>query len=172
VSTRTVAVGHLVDEDRLAADTEVPVGADPSARERVRTYLMSAGAVRRDADTAWPFGRRLVTDQCFLVEFGDTDEPATLCLLTDTGHLLFDRGGPILENEYAAAFLGGYFEFHDGVYQLHAEPVGGIDALRAARDELAAVGLVDADGTGRGPFADAVSRLAEELDAAIVAEES
>jgi hypothetical protein len=92
--------------------------------------------------------------------------------LTDTGHLLIDRGGPLLSNEYAAAFLGGYFEFHDGAFELHAQPVGGIDALRAARDELAAVGLVDEGGTGRGPFEDGLSRLAAGLDDAIAQADS
>jgi len=169
VSARTVAVGYLVDEDRLAADTSVPLGTDPNARERVEAYLMSCGSVKRDAETAWVFGRRMVSEQFVLVEFGDPDDPATVCLLTETGHLLFDRGGPLVENEYVAALLAGYFEFHDGVYQLHAEPVGGIDALRATRDELVAAGLVDEGGDGQGPFADALSTFATELDEAILA---
>lgn len=165
---RTVALGELRDENRRRAADSVPLSADADACERVRTYLVSAGSVRRTETTTWVFGRRVVDEQFMLVEFGDREEPAaTACLLADTGHLLFDRGGPLLSNEYVAAFLGGYFEFHDGEFELHAEPLGGVERLRTAREELDAAGLVDESGDGKGPFAEGLSRLATGLDDAI-----
>ncbi|MFB6179310.1 MAG: hypothetical protein ABEI77_06255 [Halorientalis sp.] len=168
MSGRTVALGHLVDEDRRCTDQSTPLSTDADACERVRTYLVSAGSVRGAEETTWVFGRRLVDERFVLMEFGDRDgQLATVCLLAETGHLFFDRGGPLLANEYVAALLGGYLEFHDGEFELHAEPLGGIDALRAARDEFVETGLVDDAGDGKGPFADGLSRLARGLDAAI-----
>lgn len=168
MTTRTVALGHLVDEDRRCTTESVPLSTDAEACERVRTYLVSAGSVRGSEATTWVFGRRAVDEQFVIVEFGTRENrAATACLLTDTGHLLFDRGGPLVSNEYVAALLGGYLQFHDGEFELHAEPIGGIDALRAARDELTATGLVDDTGEASGPFADGLSRLATGLDDAI-----
>ncbi|WP_136718190.1 hypothetical protein [Halorientalis salina] len=165
MTERTVALGHLVDEDRRCTGGSRPLSMDGEACERVRTYLVSAGSVRGVEETTWVFGRRVVDERFVLLEFGaPEDQSATVCFLTDTGHLCFDRGGPLLGNEYVAALLGGYLRFHDGDFELHAEPVGGVDALRAARDELAETGLVDEAGDGEGPFADGLSRLATELD--------
>ena len=165
---RTAAFGHLVDENRRCTDASSPLSMDAEACERVRTYLVSAGSVRGVEERTWVFGRCVVDERFVLMEFGDRDgQLATVCLLTETGHLLLDRGGPLLANEYAAALLGGYLEFHEGAFELHAEPVGGIDALRATRDELAETGLVDDAGDGKGPFADGLSRLATGLEDAI-----
>lgn len=173
MTARTVALGHLVDEDRRCTDDSVPLSTDTDACERVRTYLVSAGSVRGTEATTWVFGRRVVDERFVLVEFGNPgDNTATACLLADTGHLLFDRGGPLLSNEYVAALLGGYLQFHDGEFELHAEPIGGIDALRAARDELTATGLIDEAGDGIGPFADGLSRLASGIDDAIARTEA
>ncbi|MFD1587115.1 hypothetical protein ACFR9U_08970 [Halorientalis brevis] len=173
MTTRSVALGHLVDEDRRCTADSVSLSTDADACERVRTYLVTAGSVRGSEATTWVFGRRAVDEQFVLVEFGARDDPAaTACLLTDTGHLLFDRGGPLVANEYVAALLGGYIQFHDGEFELHAEPIGGIDALRAARDELTGTGLVDDAGEGKGPFADGLSRLATGLDDAIAETEA
>jgi len=110
---------------------------------------------------------RVRTYQVF-IEFRTPDRHlVTACLLVDTGHLLLDRGGPLLASEYVAALLGDYRQFHDGAFELHAEPVGGIDALRAVRDELGEAGLVDEGGDGKGPFAEGLSRAATGLDDAI-----
>lgn len=160
-----IAVGELVDERRRGSpDGPLTVADDEDARERVRSYLVRAGCVRHDPETVWRFGRRVVGEAFLITEFGTSegDDGVTLCLLPESGTVLFDRGGPLLENEYVAAFLDGYFEFYGGEYELHAQPFESAARLEDAVSELEAQGLVG--GGAAGPFGSAFDRLSTGLD--------
>ncbi|MFT4921606.1 MAG: hypothetical protein ACI8XM_000809 [Haloarculaceae archaeon] len=157
-----VAAGRLVDEPRTDEGEGVPVAESTESQERLQTYLVRAGSVRRDPDTAWAFGRRHLDARYCLATVGGSDETATLCLLPAEGTLLVDRGGPLLENEFVAAVLGGYFEHYDGNFELHAQPLDR-EEVNATCARLADVGLTTADGEGRGPFDDALGRIATGL---------
>jgi hypothetical protein len=159
-----IAAGQLLDEDSDGVTHAVAEDAD--ARQRVQSYLMRTGMVRPDPETTWAFGRRQVDEGYLVADLGgrDREEPATVCLLAAEGVLAVDRGGPLLENDVVSALLGGYYDQHGGSFQLHAEPFPDEAAVADARDSLTEAGLVD-DGEGRGPFADALTRLADGLDA-------
>jgi hypothetical protein len=157
-----VAAATLVDEPDTGEEDEVPASRD--TRNRVRTYLVRAGSVRRDTGTVWAFGRRQLGDRYCLVEFGP-ETKAVVCFLPAEGVLLVDRGGPTPENEFVAALLGGYDEYHDGEFELRARPVTAPEASGACA-ALAAAGLTTDDGEGCGPFADALGRIAAGVAAA------
>lgn len=157
-----VAACRLVDEHRHGDDVGTITAADADVRERIQRYIVRAGSVRRDPETAWVFGRRQMDEQFFLFEFGSREEQATLCLLPDQGILLADRGGSLFENEFVAAFLGGYYNHHDGAFELHAQPLDD-EGIGEACAALVRTGLTTEEGDGRGPFADALGHIAAEL---------
>lgn len=159
-----VAACRLVDERRHGDDVGTTPAADADARERIQRYVMRAGSVRRDPETAWVFGRRQLDERFMLFEFGGREEQATLCLLPVQGILLADRGGSLLENEFVAAFLGGYYDHHDGAFELHVQPLDD-EGIGEARGALVRTGLTTEEGDGRGPFADALGHIAAELAA-------
>ncbi|MDG5775746.1 hypothetical protein VB773_16990 [Haloarculaceae archaeon H-GB2-1] len=159
-----IAVGELVDEplrngessDRLA------LAETAAARERVQSYLMATGSICCDGETVWHFGRRVVNEGFVVTELSTDERDVTLCLLPAQGTVLFDRGGPLLENDCVAAFLSGYLEFHEGSFELHAQPFGERRPLAALVEALEAAGLIHDPVSG--PFADAFGRFEQGLD--------